>query len=235
MLSDIEISRQSPRLPIAEVAAQLGIAAAHLHPHGHYKGKLDLALLHHAPAREPGKLVLVSAITPTPLGEGKTVTTIGLSMGLNHIGQPSIATIRQPSLGPVFGVKGGAAGGGMAQVVPMEEMNLHLTGDFHALTAAHNLASAALDARLQAAPMLRLAALGQRLDALDRIRTTLGYTETLQRGYAVVRGDGHVVTSKAAAEKAQALEIQFADGRLSLGPRPTKKPKPSGPTQGSLF
>ncbi|MFQ2508630.1 formate--tetrahydrofolate ligase [Aeromonas caviae] len=148
MLSDIEISRQSPRLPIAEVAAQLGIAAAHLHPHGHYKGKLDLALLHHAPAREPGKLVLVSAITPTPLGEGKTVTTIGLSMGLNHIGQPSIATIRQPSLGPVFGVKGGAAGGGMAQVVPMEEMNLHLTGDFHALTAAHNLASAALDARL---------------------------------------------------------------------------------------
>ena len=136
MLSDIEISRQSPRLPIAEVAAQLGIAAAHLHPHGHYKGKLDLALLHHAPAREPGKLVLVSAITPTPLGEGKTVTTIGLSMGLNHIGQPSIATIRQPSLGPVFGVKGGAAGGGMAQVVPMEEMNLHLTGDFHAVTAA---------------------------------------------------------------------------------------------------
>ncbi len=92
--------------------------------------------------------MLVSAITPTPLGEGKTVTTLGLSMGLNHIGQPSIATIRQPSLGPVFGVKGGAAGGGHAQVVPMEEMNLHLTGDFHALTAAHNLAAAALDARL---------------------------------------------------------------------------------------
>ncbi|GAA0451488.1 formate--tetrahydrofolate ligase [Aeromonas salmonicida subsp. achromogenes] len=92
--------------------------------------------------------MLVSAITPTPLGEGKTVTTLGLSMGLNHIGQPSMATIRQPSLGPVFGVKGGAAGGGHAQVVPMEEMNLHLTGDFHALTAAHNLAAAALDARL---------------------------------------------------------------------------------------
>ncbi|MCX7131312.1 formate--tetrahydrofolate ligase [Aeromonas sp.] len=151
MLSDIEISRQSPRLSIQALASRLGIPAHLLSPHGHYKGKLSLELLKQAaskPAKKAGKLVLVSAITPTPLGEGKTVTTLGLSMGLNHIGQPSIATIRQPSLGPVFGVKGGAAGGGHAQVVPMEEMNLHLTGDFHALTAAHNLAAAALDARL---------------------------------------------------------------------------------------
>ena len=151
MLSDIEISRQSPRLSIQALASRLGIPAHLLSPHGHYKGKLSLELLKQAaskPGKKAGKLVLVSAITPTPLGEGKTVTTLGLSMGLNHIGQPSIATIRQPSLGPVFGVKGGAAGGGHAQVVPMEEMNLHLTGDFHALTAAHNLAAAALDARL---------------------------------------------------------------------------------------
>jgi formate--tetrahydrofolate ligase len=147
MLSDIEISRQSPRLPIHALAEHLRIPAQQLSPHGHYKGKLSLDLLRQ-PAGKAGKLVLVSAITPTPLGEGKTVTTLGLSMGLNHIGQPSIATIRQPSLGPVFGVKGGAAGGGHAQVVPMEEMNLHLTGDFHALTAAHNLAAAAIDARL---------------------------------------------------------------------------------------
>ncbi|MGP6247514.1 formate--tetrahydrofolate ligase [Aeromonas salmonicida subsp. salmonicida] len=151
MLSDIEISRQSPRLSIQALASRLGIPAHLLSPHGHYKGKLSLELLKQAaskPGKKAGKLVLVSAITPTPLGEGKTVTTLGLSMGLNHIGQPSMATIRQPSLGPVFGVKGGAAGGGHAQVVPMEEMNLHLTGDFHALTAAHNLAAAALDARL---------------------------------------------------------------------------------------
>ncbi|WP_421290979.1 formate--tetrahydrofolate ligase [Aeromonas taiwanensis] len=147
MLSDIEISRQSPRLPVHALAERLAIPPHLLHPHGHYKGKLYLELLKQAPTHT-GKLVLVSAITPTPLGEGKTVTTIGLSMGLNHIGHPGIATIRQPSLGPVFGVKGGAAGGGMAQVVPMEEMNLHLTGDFHALSAAHNLAAAALDARL---------------------------------------------------------------------------------------
>ena len=147
MLSDIEISRQSPRLSIQALAERLAIQPHQLSPQGHHKGKLSLELLKSRPG-QAGQLVLVSAITPTPLGEGKTVTTLGLSMGLNHIGQPSIATIRQPSLGPVFGVKGGAAGGGHAQVVPMEEMNLHLTGDFHALSAAHNLAAAALDARL---------------------------------------------------------------------------------------
>ncbi len=105
MLSDIEISRHSPRLPIHELAKRLTIPTNLLSPHGHYKGKLSLDLLKSQP-EQSGKLVLVSAITPTPLGEGKTVTTLGLSMGLNHIGQPSIATIRQPSLGPVFGVKG---------------------------------------------------------------------------------------------------------------------------------
>ncbi|MGY4026347.1 formate--tetrahydrofolate ligase [Aeromonas rivuli] len=147
MLSDIEISRQSPRLPVTLLAERLGIDPAHLSPQGHHMAKLDPALLSQGEPRA-GKLVLVSAITPTPLGEGKTVTTVGLAMGLNKLGESCIATLRQPSLGPVFGVKGGAAGGGFAQVVPMEAMNLHLTGDFHAISAAHNLAAAALDARL---------------------------------------------------------------------------------------
>ncbi|WP_371687730.1 formate--tetrahydrofolate ligase [Snodgrassella alvi] len=133
-------------LPITEVARNCGIPEQYLIPYGSEVAKIDLRVIQ--PEAKQGKLVLVSAITPTPLGEGKTVTTIGLSQGLNFIGQKAIACIRQPSLGPVFGVKGGAAGGGKAQVLPMEKLNLHLTGDIHAITAAHDLASAALDARL---------------------------------------------------------------------------------------
>lgn len=133
-------------LPIDAVARKCGIPEQYLIPYGHEVAKVDLRIIQ--PEAKQGKLVLVSAITPTPLGEGKTVTTIGLSQGLNFIGQKAIACIRQPSLGPVFGVKGGAAGGGKAQVLPMEKLNLHLTGDIHAITAAHDLASAALDARL---------------------------------------------------------------------------------------
>ena len=147
MLSDILISRHSSRLCADELARRLGIHPNFVIPYGRHKAKLDPALLQTA-GEQRGKLVLVSAITPTPFGEGKTVTTLGLSMGLNRLGHRAIACIRQPSLGPVFGVKGGAAGGGHAQVVPMEEMNLHLTGDVHAVTAAHNLAAAAIDARL---------------------------------------------------------------------------------------
>ena len=147
MLSDIEISRQSPRLSIQALAERLAIQPHQLSPQGHHKGKLSLELLKSRPGRA-GQLVLVSAITPTARREGKEGTAPGRSRGPPHLGKHNIATIRQPSLGPVFGVKGGAAGGGHAQVVPMEEMNLHLTGDFHALSAAHNLAAAALDARL---------------------------------------------------------------------------------------
>ncbi len=131
---------------IIKIGEKLGISEQHLTPYGQYAAKVDLALINRDSSK--GKLVLVSSITPTPLGEGKTVTTIGLSQGLNKIGKNAIACIRQPSLGPVFGVKGGAAGGGKAQVLPMEKLNLHLTGDIHAISAAHNLASAALDARL---------------------------------------------------------------------------------------
>lgn len=140
------MSKAHPLQPISRIAEKLGIHADHVHPYGHHVAKIALnAIDKHAPQ---GKLILVSAITPTPLGEGKTVTTIGLSQGLCRLGKKAIACIRQPSLGPVFGVKGGAAGGGAAQVVPMEKLNLHLTGDIHAITAAHDLASAALDARL---------------------------------------------------------------------------------------
>ena len=136
----------SSLLPITEIARNSGIPEQYLIPYSHEVAKVDLKVIQ--PDSAQGKLVLVSAITPTPLGEGKTVTTIGLSQGLNFIGKKAIACIRQPSLGPVFGVKGGAAGGGKAQVLPMEKLNLHLTGDIHAITAAHDLASAALDARL---------------------------------------------------------------------------------------
>lgn len=135
-------------LPIDQIAQQCGIDHDHLIPHGKYVAKVDLSIIKANQNKAKGKLVLVTAITPTPLGEGKTVNTIGLSEGLNYIGKKAIACIRQPSLGPVFGVKGGAAGGGQAEVLPMEILNLHLTGDIHAITAAHDLASAAIDSRL---------------------------------------------------------------------------------------
>ncbi|MHA2708734.1 formate--tetrahydrofolate ligase [Vibrio owensii] len=148
MQSDIEICRNTPLSSIATVAANAGLLPQEFDTHGKHKAKVHPQCLDRLNANQDGKLVLVTAITPTPLGEGKTVTTIGLSQGLSKINQSVMACIRQPSMGPVFGVKGGAAGGGYSQVAPMDELNLHLTGDIHAVTAAHNLASAALDARL---------------------------------------------------------------------------------------
>ncbi|MGR4989346.1 formate--tetrahydrofolate ligase [Vibrio rotiferianus] len=148
MQSDIEICRNTPLSSIATVAANAGLLPHEFDTHGKHKAKVHPQCLERLNTNQDGKLVLVTAITPTPLGEGKTVTTIGLSQGLSKINQSVMACIRQPSMGPVFGVKGGAAGGGYSQVAPMEELNLHLTGDIHAVTAAHNLTSAALDARL---------------------------------------------------------------------------------------
>ncbi|MBW3163967.1 formate--tetrahydrofolate ligase [Ferrimonas balearica] len=148
MQSDLIISQQAKLLPIADVAERAGILADELIPQGEAKAKVKFSLLQRLDNAPRGKLVVVTAITPTPLGEGKTVTTIGLSQGLKAIGQQVMACIRQPSMGPVFGVKGGAAGGGYSQVAPMEELNLHLTGDIHAVSAAHNLAAAAIDARV---------------------------------------------------------------------------------------
>ena len=135
-------------LPIDAIASKINIDPKHLTHNGHYAAKISLKTLQQPPQSHKGKLILVTSTTPTPQGEGKTVTTIGISEGLNTIGHKAIACIRQPSLGPVFGQKGGAAGGGQAEVVPMEQLNLHLTGDIHALSSAHNLAAAALDARL---------------------------------------------------------------------------------------
>ncbi len=148
MQSDIEICRNTPLSSIKTIASNAGLEPHEYDTHGKYKAKVHPTCLSRLKDNKDGKLVLVTAITPTPLGEGKTVTTIGLAQGLAKLNQSVVACIRQPSMGPVFGIKGGAAGGGYSQVAPMDELNLHLTGDIHAVTAAHNLASAALDARL---------------------------------------------------------------------------------------
>src|SRR5438093_2447226 len=144
--SDIEIAQAAKKRPIMEIAREkLGIASESLDPYGHYKAKVSMDYVKSLKNRPNGKLVLVSAITPTPAGEGKTTTTVGLTDALNHIGKKAMLCLREPSLGPSFGMKGGAAGGGYAQVVPMEDINLHFTGDFHAITSANNLLAAMLD------------------------------------------------------------------------------------------
>jgi formate--tetrahydrofolate ligase len=143
--SDIEIAREAKMKPIREVAAKLGIKEEHLLPFGHTKAKISMDYIKSLKGQKDGKLILVTAINPTPAGEGKTTTTVGLGDGLNRIGKKAIICLREPSLGPCFGVKGGAAGGGYAQVVPMEDINLHFTGDFHAIGSAHNLLSALID------------------------------------------------------------------------------------------
>jgi formyltetrahydrofolate synthetase len=145
MLSDIKIAQQAKKEPIEKIARKLKIDKKYLIPYGRYTAKIDLGILDKIKHRPQGKYILVTAVTPTPLGEGKTVTTIGLSMALNRLGKLTSTCIRQPSLGPVFGIKGGAAGGGYSQVLPMEDFNLHFTGDVHAMGLAHNLAAAFLD------------------------------------------------------------------------------------------
>jgi formate--tetrahydrofolate ligase len=143
--SDIEVARDAKMKPIGEVAAKIGIPADALVPYGTTKAKISFEFINSLKSKPDGKLILVTAINPTPAGEGKTTTTVGLGDGLNRIGKRAMSCLREPSLGPCFGVKGGAAGGGYAQVVPMEDINLHFTGDFHAITSAHNLLSALLD------------------------------------------------------------------------------------------
>ena len=143
--SDIEIAREAQKRPIQEIGSKLGIPSEHLLPYGHDKAKVSQDFINSVQKNDDGKLILVTAINPTPAGEGKTTTTVGLGDGLNRIGKKAAICIREASLGPCFGMKGGAAGGGYAQVVPMEEMNLHFTGDFHAITSAHNLLAAMID------------------------------------------------------------------------------------------
>ena len=148
-MTDIQIAQQAAPLPIGDIAAACGIDPQYLEQYGRYKAKIDYRLLRDRADRPDGKLILVTAITPTPAGEGKTTTTVGLTDGLRKIGKNAVAALREPSLGPVFGVKGGAAGGGYAQVIPMEDINLHFTGDFHAIGAANNLLAALLDNHIQ--------------------------------------------------------------------------------------
>ena len=143
--SDIEIAREAQKRPIQEIGSKLGIPSEHLLPYGHDKAKVSQDFINSVQKNDNGKLILVTAINPTPAGEGETTTTVGLGDGLNRIGKKAAICIREASLGPCFGMKGGAAGGGYAQVVPMEEMNLHFTGDFHAITSAHNLLAAMID------------------------------------------------------------------------------------------
>ena len=149
MLSDIEIAQQAHMLPVTEVAKKLGIGEEDIELYGRYKSKLSMDLIKRVQAKPDGKLILVTAITPTPAGEGKSTTTVGLAQGLAKIGQSVIVALREPSLGPCMGIKGGAAGGGYSQVVPMEDINLHFTGDFHAITSAHMLLAAMLDNHIQ--------------------------------------------------------------------------------------
>ncbi|MBO5380340.1 MAG: formate--tetrahydrofolate ligase [Clostridia bacterium] len=149
MLSDIEIAQSAKLSHISEIAAKIGLLPEEYEPYGHYKAKITDKFLDRMASKEDGKLILVTAINPTPAGEGKTTTTVGLGMAMSKIGKDTIIALREPSLGPVFGVKGGAAGGGYSQVLPMEDINLHFTGDFHAITTANNLLSAVIDNHIQ--------------------------------------------------------------------------------------
>ena len=148
MKTDIEIAQACQMQDIREIAKKVGVDEQYLELYGNYKAKVDYKMLQQMD-RPDGKLILVTAITPTPAGEGKTTTTVGLADGLRKIGKNAVVALREPSLGPVFGIKGGAAGGGYAQVVPMEDINLHFTGDIHAMTAANNLLAAMLDNHIQ--------------------------------------------------------------------------------------
>jgi len=147
--SDLDIAQEAELKPIADIAAELGLLPEELEMYGNYKAKVQLSVRERLADRPNGKYVDVTAITPTPLGEGKTTTTVGLSQALGaHLGKKVMTCIRQPSQGPTFGIKGGAAGGGYSQIIPMEDFNLHLTGDIHAITAANNLLAAAIDIRM---------------------------------------------------------------------------------------
>ena len=156
MPSSLEIAQEATLLPISEIAAAAGLLPDEIEPYGRYKAKIDLSVLERLAAKADGKLIDVTAITPTKAGEGKTTTSVSLTQGLGHIGKSPVLCLREASLGPVFGIKGGAAGGGYTQVVPMEDMNLHFTGDIHAIGAANNLLAALLEAHILHGNTLRI-------------------------------------------------------------------------------
>jgi formate--tetrahydrofolate ligase len=218
--SDLDIARGAALKPLEDVAAEMGIPSHLLEPYGEQVVKIKLATIEELADRPPAKYVVVSAITPTPLGEGKTTTTVGLGQGFRHIGQRATVAIRQPSMGPTFGIKGGAAGGGYSQVVPMEVLNLHLTGDMHAVTAAHNLLSAMIDNHLYQGNQLGLdlhnITWRRVLDVNDRalrnIIVGLG-----GRGDGVPRQTGFDITAASEVMATLALARSLEDLRGRLG------------------
>ncbi|MCC7121013.1 MAG: formate--tetrahydrofolate ligase, partial [Gammaproteobacteria bacterium] len=220
-MSDIEIAQAANKRPIMALAAERhGIASEHLEPYGHYKAKISLEYLDSLKDRPDGKLILVTAISPTPAGEGKTTTTVGLGDALNRIGRNAIICLREPSLGPCFGVKGGAAGGGHAQVVPMEDINLHFTGDFHAIGAAHNLLAALIDNHITHGNALdldpRLVSWKRVVDMNDRAlrKITIGLGGTAN-GY--VREDGYDITVASEVMAIFCLATSLKDLKERLG------------------
>lgn len=220
MLTDIEIAHQTPMKPITQVAEKLGIRPEELEPYGHYKAKLSDELANRVADRPNGKLILVTAINPTPAGEGKTTITVGLGEAMNKIGKNAIIALREPSLGPVFGIKGGAAGGGYAQVVPMEDINLHFTGDMHAITAANNLLCAILDNHIQQGNQLnidpRRILFKRCMDMNDR---ALRFTNVGLGGKinGVPREDGFIITVASEVMAILCLAADLADLKERLG------------------
>jgi formate--tetrahydrofolate ligase len=230
--SDIEIARAATMRPINDIGRKIGIADKHLLAYGPYKAKISFEFLEGLKSRKDGKLILVTAITPTPAGEGKTTTTVGLGDGLNHIGKKAIICIREPSLGPCFGVKGGAAGGGYAQVVPMEDINLHFTGDFHAITTAHNLLSALIDNHIYWGNELgfdtRRVAWRRVMDMNDRaLRQIVNSLGGVANGFA--REDGFDITVASEVMAIFCLSRDLKDleerlGRIVIGYNRERKP-----------
>ncbi len=219
--TDIEIARDAKKRPVLELAKdRLGIAAENLEPYGHYKAKIGLPYIKSLESKPDGKLILVSAITPTPAGEGKTTTTVGLGDGLNRIGKKAIICLREPSLGPCFGVKGGAAGGGYAQVVPMEDINLHFTGDFHAIGTANNLLAALTDNHIYWGNALgidpRRVTWRRVLDMNDRaLRSIVSSLGGVANGFP--REDGFDITVASEVMAIFCLSRDAADLRQRLG------------------
>ena len=220
MKTDIEIAQEATLLPIKEVAANIGIKEDDLELYGKYKAKFDSHFMDEVKDNEDGKLVLVTAINPTPAGEGKTTTSVGVSQALNKLGKKTICALREPSLGPCFGIKGGAAGGGYAQVVPMEDLNLHFTGDFHAITSANNLLAAVMDNHMHQGNTLRIdpkrIVFKRCLDMNDRVLRNI-IVGMGKKGDGVMRQDGFVITvaSEIMAILCLATDIKDLQERLS--------------------
>ena len=219
-MSDIEIAQAALKRPILDLAEQYGIPAENLEPYGHFKAKLSLDYIESLQDRADGELILVTAISPTPAGEGKTTTTVGLGDALNQLGKRTIICLREPSLGPCFGVKGGAAGGGYAQVVPMEDINLHFTGDFHAISAAHNLLAAMVDNHIKQGNSLdidpRRITWRRVVDVNDRaLREIVVGLGGVANGYP--RESGFDITSASEVMAIFCLATSITDLKTSLG------------------